>query len=62
MQHLELYVISTPDKTYRKNPITYLNNSSWENEVIFKTETNGKRTNGITAEGTRERLNRYTND
>lgn len=28
-----LYVESTPDVTYRKNPSTYLNNRSWENEV-----------------------------
>lgn len=42
MEHLKLYVLSTPDKTYRKNPSTYLNNNSWENEVIFKTNNNGK--------------------
>lgn len=44
MEHLKLYVLSTPDKTYRKNPSTYLNNNSWENEVIFKTDNNGKQT------------------
>ena len=27
------YVKSTPDIQYRKNPATYLNNKSWENEV-----------------------------
>lgn len=27
------YVKSTPDVQYRKNPATYLNNKSWENEV-----------------------------
>lgn len=34
MEHLELYVRSTPDIQYRKNPITYLNNESWNDEII----------------------------
>jgi len=38
MQHLELYIRATPDIQYRKNPLTYLNNESWENEII---STNG---------------------
>lgn len=29
------YVRATPDKQYRKNPATYLNNKSWENEIII---------------------------
>ena len=41
MEHLELYVRSTPDKQYRKHPATYLNNESWTNEIIIPT-------NGIT--------------
>lgn len=40
MHHLGMYVAATPDKQFRKNPETYLNNQSWENEVI-KSETNG---------------------
>lgn len=28
------YKESQPDKQYRKNPITFLNNRSWENEII----------------------------
>lgn len=39
MEHLELYVRSTPDIQYRKNPLTYLNNESWNDEII---------TNGLT--------------
>ena len=31
---LPAYVNSTPDKQFRKNPATYLNNKSWENEII----------------------------
>jgi hypothetical protein len=44
MQHLQLYIPSTPDKNFRKNPETYLNNRSWENEVILKPIFNGKST------------------
>ena len=33
------YVKSTPDKQFRKNPATYLNNKSWENEIIIPTTT-----------------------
>jgi hypothetical protein len=35
MEHLELYVRSTPDIQYRKNPLTYLNSESWNNEIII---------------------------
>ena len=31
------YVRSTPDKKFRKNPATYLNNKSWTNEIISNT-------------------------
>lgn len=57
MTHLELYIRSTLDKKYRKNPLTYLNNQSWENEIITSTE-NGK--SKLTASGTLERLNSYS--
>jgi len=28
------YVASTPDLQFRRNPMTYLNNKSWENQII----------------------------
>ena len=28
------YVASTPDLQFRRHPITYLNNKSWENQII----------------------------
>ncbi len=31
---LPAYIESTPDKQFRKNPATYLNNKSWNNEII----------------------------
>ena len=30
------YVKSTPDKGYRKNPLTYLNGRHWEDEIIIR--------------------------
>ena len=42
MDHLPNYIDSTPDKSFRKNPMTYLNNKSWEDEIINKnTQQNG---------------------
>ena len=34
------YVASTPDPTYRKDPITYLNNKSWNDEIYFRNNGN----------------------
>lgn len=34
LAHLDIYIPATPDPTYRKNPETYLNNESWNDEVI----------------------------
>lgn len=33
---LPKYVASTPDKGYRKNPLTWLNGKCWEDEIIEK--------------------------
>ena len=33
---VEKYVEATPDKKYRKNPTTWINKRSWENEVVSK--------------------------
>lgn len=57
LAHVPDYVKSTPDKQYRKNPITYLNNKCWNDEIIksegknasinasfkFRDKTNDKR-------------------
>lgn len=39
MNHLFHYIKATPDKQYRLNPETFLNQKGWENEII---NTNGK--------------------
>lgn len=36
IQVIPNYVKSTPDKTFRKNPATYLNGKHWNDEIIFK--------------------------
>lgn len=41
MGYIPHYILSQPEKQFRKNPMTFLNNKSWENELI-KTDTNGK--------------------
>jgi len=41
MARLPEYVNATPDKTFRRDPETYLNNKSWENEIVTKSR-NGK--------------------
>lgn len=34
LKHVSNYVRSTPDKQFRKNPLTYLNSRTWEDEDI----------------------------
>lgn len=38
MQHVPQYKASQPDKQYRKDPETYLNNKSWHDEIIPRTQ------------------------
>ena len=46
LDYIPKYKISQPDKQYRKNPETFLNNKSWKDEIIEKVApknfTNGK--------------------
>ena len=34
IEYVPSYVSSTPNRRFRKNPLTFLNNESWENEII----------------------------
>ena len=45
MKHIVLYKESQPDKQYRKNPETYLNNKSWNDEIISRTSHENNRSN-----------------
>lgn len=33
-EHVKKYIASTPDKKYRKHPLTYLNGECWNDEII----------------------------
>lgn len=35
-EYIPKYIQAQPDKKYRKNPETFLNNSSWNDELIFQ--------------------------
>ena len=37
-QHVPVYVASTPDPKYRKNPQTYLNGQCWNDEIITESD------------------------
>ncbi|MCP5063618.1 MAG: hypothetical protein GY936_14320 [Ignavibacteriae bacterium] len=43
LRHIPLYIEAQPNKKYRKNPTTYINNKAWEDEII-------RDNNGITKE------------
>ncbi len=50
------YVQSTPDKQYRKHPVTYINNKSWENEIIVKQQASKPNKNAENYQKTKEML------
>ena len=35
MAHVKAYKLAQPDKQFRKDPATYLNNRGWEDEIIY---------------------------
>lgn len=43
MNYIELYKQSVPDKQFRKNPETFLNNKSWNDEIIRSTPNNSRK-------------------
>ena len=43
-EHIPKYKESQPEKQFRKNPETYLNNKSWNDEIIYKIQQNGLNT------------------
>lgn len=45
MEHLQEYIPNTPDKKFRKNPLTYLNNESWNDEIIKHNGTTKQQSN-----------------
>lgn len=43
MNYIELYKQAVPDKQFRKNPETFLNNKSWNDEIIRATPNIGRK-------------------
>lgn len=43
MNYIELYKQAVPDKQFRKNPETFLNNKSWNDEIIRTTPNNSRK-------------------
>ena len=46
LDKVEAYVKSTPDVTYRKNPLTWLNGKCWEDEIITPIQLGAKTKSG----------------
>lgn len=42
MNHLPVYKLAEPNKKFRKNPETYLNNKSWNDEIIGSNVQNAR--------------------
>ena len=40
--HTKKYIAATPDVQYRKNPLTYLNKESWNNDIVVNTANTAK--------------------
>lgn len=53
MKATPAYVRATPDKTYRKNPLTYLNGECWNDEIILKQNGESKRTQQLAEKAAR---------
>ena len=50
LQSVQAYVESTPDKSYRKHPTTYLNQKSFNDEIITRNTTSQTRVSHATEE------------
>jgi len=57
LEYIPKYKLSQPDKQYRKNPDTFFNNESWNDEIIIPTN-NGK----FSTPKSRDEINREAND
>ena len=53
IEYIPLYIQSQPDKQFRKNFQTFLNQRGWEDELIFKQSYEQQRTIDLTAKAAR---------
>lgn len=51
MRAIPDYIASTPDKTYRKDPIRFLKHKGWENEIIRPTSASSAAGSGLDQKG-----------
>ena len=51
LEYIPKYKEAEPRKAFRRNPETFLNNRSWENELIFREEEEGINTGKIQKDG-----------
>ena len=56
------YVASTPDLQFRRHPATYLNNKSWENQIIPRNNGTDKQAQQQRFAKVAERIAEYTKD
>ena len=47
MVHIPNYIKANPDKQYRKNPDTYLNNKSFNDEIIDRNNNQTNQPNSV---------------
>ena len=57
MDYIPYYRHAQPDKTYRKNPDTFINNKSWQDEIITKQNGQSKPTANDFTEEWRKQTN-----
>ncbi len=53
MKATPMYVASTPDPIYRKDPLTYLNGECWNDEIIVKEDNEKRRIQCLAAKAAR---------
>ena len=53
LEYVPRYIEATPEKAYRKDPVTFLNNRSWEDEIITKQPRAQSSPQGISPNDTR---------
>jgi hypothetical protein len=56
------YKLSQPNKKYRKNPETFLNNKSWNDEIINNETNRTNNTRGFESDTTRETIEHVENN
>jgi hypothetical protein len=54
LEKLPSYILATPDRQFRKNPSTYLNNECWNDEIIKGNNGNGKTQHNYTGKDDRK--------